>query len=199
MKMILPILTLLVSFNLLANEITPASDVEIMAVNGVKISVQPTYQINSGFNQVVIRMTKRLKNGSKRETFISKPYVVSFTTNDDVTIKAPKVNSYSDAEKKFRSGPGWVVGGNDEDLEYTSSLLPGKAGFMPYSDLEGLIESYNNEQQIVLSTDENTPAGQLKKAEMAKEQESIKQLKLWYTKADETQRAEFMKWAADQG
>lgn len=181
-----------------ANQISAESGVEIMAVNGVEVEGKSVYQINDGFNQIVVRMSKRLSNGSSRDQFISSPYVISFETAKNVTLDTPKVTSYSDAETKFRHGPKWRISASGQALNYESVFLPGKEGFMPYGDLEAVIATYNDNHNILLSADADTLAGELKSVEQAKSNEATKQLKLWYKKASDEQREEFRRWMASQ-
>lgn len=185
-------------FMVSANQISAEFGVEIMAVNGVEVKGKSDYQINDGFNQIVVRMSKRLTNGSSRDQFISSPYIISFDTDKDVDIDVPKVTSYSDAETKFRHGPDWRITASGQNLSYNSAYLPGKEGFMPYGDLAAVITTYNNQHNIVLSADADTIAGELKSVQQAKSNEASKQLKLWYKKASVEQREEFRRWMESQ-
>ncbi|MGD8111084.1 YccT family protein [Vibrio sp. TRT 17S01] len=181
-----------------ANQINATRGVEILVVNGVEVNGKDTYNINNGFNQLVVQMSQRLSNGSKREQFTSKPYVISFSTSDNITIKVPNVVSYIDAENKFRQGPDWRVSSNGISINYKTALLPGDEGFMPYSDLEALVSKYNNEHNIVLAADNDTLAGELEKAKLEKSQEVVKQLKLWYKKASKDEKKQFVEWLDTQ-
>lgn len=198
MKFLLTIIAALVSFSTFANVLEVRSGVEVLAVNGLKVKVSDSYEINKGFNQIVVRMSKRLTNGSTREQFISKPYIISFNADRDVLVEHPKVLNFTDAEKKFRHAPNWSILQGGSPLVYDSRFLPGKEGFMPYLQLEDIINEYNEVNGIVLTADLDTPAGQLKKAEKAKSEEVVKQLKLWYSKANTSQRTEFRRWMIDQ-
>ncbi|TMX47362.1 DUF2057 family protein [Vibrio sp. Hep-1b-8] len=198
MKFLLTIIAALVSFSTFANVLEVRSGVEVLAVNGLKVKVSDSYEINKGFNQIVVRMSKRLTNGSTREQFISKPYIISFNADRDVLVEHPKVLNFTDAEKKFRHATNWSILQGGSPLVYDSRFLPGKEGFMPYLQLEDIINEYNEVNGIVLTADLDTPAGQLKKAEKARSEEVVKQLKLWYSKANTSQRTEFRRWMIDQ-
>ncbi|WP_157617610.1 DUF2057 domain-containing protein [Vibrio mexicanus] len=194
MKYLVLVCLSVISLGSMANQLTVERGVEVLVVNGLKVGEEKAYQINQGFNQVVVRMSKRLTKGSSREYFTSKPFVIDFDTTKDAVINHPQVINYSDAEKKFRHSPKWIVKSDGKLLVHNSALLPGREGFMPYAQIEDIIAEYNYAQNIVLSADSETPAGKLKLAEKAKHEETVEQLKLWYSRADEEQRAEFQHW-----
>lgn len=203
-----------------ATTLTPKAGVSILYINGEaaesKISEN---HIETGFNQVVVRMDKDMSRGSSSDVFTSKPYVISFTVNgEDIEINHPKVRSRVEAERVFESNPEWIVIQDGESLNHEQDVLEGKVGFIPYSGMASLIEKHNTQRGIYFNNgqliDKPVEAKMLPvaaattvavkpnpKAHTVKEDAvagNVEQLKAWYLKSSTEERKAFRRWMIDQ-
>ncbi|OAN18532.1 hypothetical protein A3K86_06490 [Photobacterium jeanii] len=193
-----------------ANTLETEFGLSVMAINGSAVDrdsavADNTYNIAEGKNQVVIRGEKMLRRGTKTELFTTKPFVITFDSEQDVKIEFPKVaNNYRSAETEFRGdAPAWQVTANGSAISYQSDLLPGDGGFIPYSDIEELVAKYNQQHGIALEQGKptNMTAAAVTVTETGKVEitgDSLSQLKLWYTKASAKEKKAFKIWMAEQ-
>ncbi|WP_315972479.1 YccT family protein [Photobacterium sanguinicancri] len=193
-----------------ANTLETEYGLSVMAINGVAVNsdnaiADNTYNIAEGKNQVVIRGEKMLRRGTQTELFSTKPFIMSFDSTDDVVIRFPEAaNNYRAAETEFRGdAPKWNVTVGSTALPYQAEVLPGSGGFIPYSDIEELVASYNQEKGIALEqgklTDMTKAAVVVNDAgEVTITGDSLAQLKLWYTKASTKEKKAFKIWMAEQ-
>lgn len=182
-----------------------SKSVEIMALNGKKTSEIDTLPV--GKNQVILAYSESLKDGSKSNRFTSSPLVltVSVDKDEDTLVLSHRIfKTYDKAKSAFaRNSVGWKLATNGKEEPVDLVKLPGRPGFMPYSDLEGVIGDYNRSQGIILTS---TGTQSITEAAVAVSEtgeiqitgDATTQLKLWYSKASKAERKEFRKWMIDQ-
>ena len=183
--------------------------IDLLAVNGKEMDEKEVLEkLSVGKQQLVIRYSDDLKTSSKQSMiFTSKPYVLALdikNASDTYQLSHKKFRDYDSAERAFRMKKvDWKLELNGADQSVELEELPGRDGFMPYSDIEKLIKEYNQDKGVVL-----TSAGAVNVTEAAitvsdsgevkVTGDSVTQLKLWYSKASKDERKEFKKWMIDQ-
>ncbi|UPQ87032.1 YccT family protein [Vibrio sinaloensis] len=223
MKKTLTIFASLMAFNLSAAELVPASGVSILYINGQEAQSKiRANQVDSGFNQVVVRMDKDVGRGSGNGVFTSKPYVITFdVTGEQIKIDHPTARSIKEAEIAFKNDkPKWSITQDGQPIKYQQELLPGKKGMLPYMGMAELIESYNQQKGIyfdngqlvdkpvevkalpvaaaataVAATTKTKPTANQPKATPSS---NVEQLKAWYLKSSKEERKAFRRWMIDQ-
>ncbi len=202
----------LISGSALANTITSEMGLDVLVINGKEVrrgdQVAPNaFDISKGENQIVVRFDKLVKKGggSKTESFSSAPYIVTFSSDNDVQIKQPdEVKNKRSAELEFnKKSPNWRLNSGDKAISYSTEVLPGSGGFMPYSDMAALVVAYNQTNGISLAN--NTVTDYQKAVVEVKESGEVKvsgdtgqQLQYWYTKATKQERKAFRLWVIEQ-
>jgi len=184
------------------------STLHLMAVNGQKENNKTVLEnLPQGKQQIVFQFAKSLKNGSKMEHFISKPYVLDLnisSSSDSYKLSHKHMRSYSVAETAFDSGrENWQLQKNGtKQADIPEVML--SDGFLPYVDIEKSIRYHNSQKGILLTGDgmlDMTDAvvtvdEKTGKAEITGD--AVTQLKLWYTKASKEEQKEFRRWMIDQ-
>lgn len=208
-----------IALNIHAAEVKFHQDVEVLVVNGLDAAkYDKDYQLRDGYNQVVVQMVKKFGNKGSQDLFESKPYLVSFNASqDDIDVLPPRVSSKQHAENVFAGHPEWRVLAKGHEIDSKSAFLKGKGGFVPYWDMEELVEDYNIEHGISLSakavavestsrsaTTAVNAKGMQKKdtkqksARASDHPKALEQLQAWYLKASQEDRKAFRKWMVDQ-
>jgi len=195
--------------SLQAATLSTGKDIKLLVVDGNKVESSfwsPTENIDlaEGKHQVVVRFDGELKSGSKTKIYTSRPYLFELEMPDtDAMIVLPRLSTLSQAKAYFGDGAKWqleLASGASHPLEYVE--LQGK-GFAAFSDMEALVADYNRQQGITFeqgyavdleqATVEVTEQGEVKITGNA-----LAQLKLWYSKANAEEKAEFQKWSEVQ-
>ena len=97
-------------------------------------------------HQIVVRYSTQFNND---ELIESRPAIFTIDLQQDTSISVKHINNKRQAEKQIKAGLEWQVTSADKQYQIDKSdTLEGK-GFMPYSDIEGLIVAYNLENNIV--------------------------------------------------
>ncbi|MEX0336599.1 DUF2057 family protein [Vibrio tubiashii] len=224
MKRISILLAFLLPLSLSAAEIVPEKGVTILYINQLEAESQlGSNSVNSGFNQVVIRMDKKLGRGSNEEIFTSKPYVLNLDiTGEEVRIDHPVARSVREAELAFSdSNPKWDIEQDGAPLVYKQEELAGKSGLLPYLGLADIIEKHNTQRGIFFDNGQlidkpveaqaiavaatttaavTSTSSKVEKTSPAKPvaTSNVEQLKAWYLKASKEERKAFRRWMIDQ-
>ncbi|MDE1249956.1 DUF2057 domain-containing protein [Vibrio aestuarianus] len=210
------------AFSVNAATLIPAKGVSILYINGQNAQSKiGKNEIQSGTNQLIVRMDKTLGKGSSGSVFTSDPYVLTFEVNgDEVKVNHPIARSVAEAEMVFKSeNPQWRIEQDKQPLAYTQDQLQGKKGLLPFMGLDGLVADYNKAQGInfvdgVLVTTasaitvasassvETKPLDQVSSEQASShinaESQNLEQLKAWYLKSSAQERKTFRKWMIDQ-
>ncbi|KKD59370.1 hypothetical protein RN22_15750 [Grimontia sp. AD028] len=205
MKLVCLLFSILLSSPAFSASLSVEQGLDVLAINGTKVDYRKdSFALEDGANQIVVRVDRDFRVGSKSDVFTSSPFVVSFEASKDVSIGLPnRVNNFRKAELEFKDDtPEWNIQANGKLINYKSEKLPGGAGLFPYSDVEKLLRSYNAdngvliENGIVSSENELLPASSI--SPINEQSDNLTQLKLWYTKASKEERKAFRKWVIDQ-
>lgn len=159
MKKMVTILALILAQNSYALELEGANGVNILAINGKKVEsgIFSANDINvePGEHQVVVRYSAHFNNDHLIE---SRPTIFTIDLQQDSKISVPKMYTQQQADRAINNGLTWQV--VTEDNTYViekADTLVGK-GFMPYRDIEGLINTYNQENNITTAVTATTAA-----------------------------------------
>jgi len=154
MKKITTILALMLVQNSYALQLEGVNGVEIMAINGEKLTSsflgsKSKSELAEGTHQVVVRYSANFDN---EDLVTSRPTIFTLDLQQDTQISAFDVKSKYKAERAVRKGMTWEITGADNSSYKISNadILRGE-GFMPYSDIEGLIATYNKEHNIIIA------------------------------------------------
>ncbi len=203
------------SFSVFSADIVPQKGVSLMLVNGQEADgKQKPNRILDGINQVVVQFDGIVGNSSKGEVFTSGPYIITFKAkNEDVQIKAPKVYSVMHAKGVFKDSPEWVLKSNGEVIPARIGKLEGRDGFLPFYEIEEIVQDYNKANNIdisvvapvavVAATEPVIPAKntvhEQKTDKLPKAHpQALEQMQAWYLKASKQERKAFRKWMVDQ-
>lgn len=198
MKKVGMLVALAISPVIYAGEILTQQDVEVMAVNGkeVKSSFFSDHKIEveDGKHQVVVRYSKNFKNDSLVE---SRPYIFEIDVQGDTTISTDRFTRKSQAQSNIKKGLTWSI----ENKQGTQTIshaeqLQGK-GFMPYSNIESLIASYNQQNNISIATTEVATPTNSEKSTALPETSNTNPIIEQYKLASKEQRKAFKIWLID--
>lgn len=195
-----------------AATLTTDYEISVVAVNGQLITkeqkIDDTHiQLPDGNTQLIVEVDGLFKDGKDSEFFSSKPYVITFDSSQDAVLEMPKyVKSYKKVKSTFsgKTVPQWrLSSASGTEIAYTTELLPGKKGFLPYGDLEAVIASYNSSQGIIFEDNNAKDLEELtvsvdEKGKVDVKGDNLTQLKLWYTKASKKEKKAFRHWMLDQ-
>ncbi|MDC5822531.1 DUF2057 family protein [Vibrio europaeus] len=224
-RLVFVILLGFLSIPAFALELIPAKGVSVLYINGVETEskIKPS-KIESGLNQVVIRMDKNMSTGSSANVFTSKPYVLSFEAQNgaEITLEHPIARSKMEAERVFEnSNPEWILKQGDRALNYSQELLAGKSGFFPYINMDELLVEHNAQRGIYFNNGQlidkpveaqaiavaatttaaaTSNSSKVEKTSPAKQvaTSNVEQLKAWYLKSSKEERKAFRRWMIDQ-
>lgn len=167
--------------------------VEILAVDGQKISAnvlnnKPT-EHPEGNHQIVVKYKKNVNNKGLVQ---SKPHIFNVDIIGDTAISVRNFNDTLQAENQIKQGITWIVTNSKETRNIIGSDSLSGTGFMPYRDIEKLIKDYNQSNGIYLTSAEghmiNNEPGQDKTQQLIK----------LYQSASKEQRKNFRIWLLEQ-
>lgn len=198
---------LLFASSLYAATVIPSDGVEILFVDGTEIEEQrEPITLSPTSTQLIIKFSHKFGKNNNRKVYDSAPYVVYLDIPDvNVEINAPKVYTYEQANKQFKSTPNWSISTSDGViLDYKQERLPSSDGFLPYYDMESLVKKYNDAKGISFGAETALVASVV--SEKASEQvaslevstSNLEQLQAWYRKTSKQERKAFRKWMIDQ-
>ncbi|MGF1687658.1 DUF2057 domain-containing protein [Photobacterium japonica] len=193
-----------------AGELAVGDGISLLVVDGKKVqssfwSETESVNLPAGKHQVVVRFDGELKDGSKSRIYTTRPYLFELDVPEqNVEITLPRFSTLSQAKAHFQRGPEWTMSladGASHALEYVE--LQGK-GLAAYSDMEALVGEYNRQQGITFEEGyavdlEATVVEVTEQGKVNITGEALAQLKLWYTKADNAEKAAFAEWVKTQG
>lgn len=150
MKKIVTILALMLVQNSYALEIEGTNGVEILAIDGKKIesslfSSSDDPELTPGEHQVVVRFSKNFYNDLQVR---SRPAIFTIDLQQDTEISVSGLNTDYKAERAIREGIEWQVISADNQYSVKDSDILMDSGFLPYSDIEGVIATYNQQNSI---------------------------------------------------
>jgi len=154
MKKITSIVALLLVQNSYALELEGINGVDILAINGEEVEsgffiTSSAKELSAGTHQVVVRYSANFNND---ELITSRPSIFTIDLQQDTQISAFDVNTKYKAERAARDGMTWqVISADNKYTVENSDILRGK-GFMPYSDIAGLVAAYNKEHNIIIAS-----------------------------------------------
>ncbi|CAM3560642.1 hypothetical protein VA7868_01021 [Vibrio aerogenes CECT 7868] len=204
------LLGLLAASGVNAATISSEKAVEILALDGQALDSgryvnDKTLEVAAGQHQLVIRYYGDVRKGSKSAIYSTPPYIftVDLKQNDQVTILAPSLKSYSQAKAYFRRGAEWTLryqDGTEKKIQYEK--LTGK-GLMPFTDIEKAIAAYNKkhrQQQFLPATQVGTPiaAQVLQKTPAGQNDTLIQTIQLLYNNATPEQKSTIKQWMSNQ-
>ncbi|MDG3088936.1 DUF2057 family protein [Vibrio hannami] len=197
MKLVLCVLSsLLLTANVSAAEIKPENNIRLLIVDGVEtINHSDPAELKSGFNQIAIKVFKTFGRGANKQIFESDPFLLMFEAKgEDITIYPPELKNYDAAQRHFKQQPEITLISNGKELVYEYAKLEGKKGFLPFGDLEGVVDEYNKQNGIQAGNVEKTAP------EVIEEQfvPTFEQLKEWYPNMPVQEREAFKNWVVEQ-
>jgi uncharacterized protein len=155
------------SFHTYAAQLGSDLNVELMAIDGNELKKKDfdserNIELPAGTHQVVYRYVESLRDGSQNALFTSSPYIstIEFAADDKMSVVGPKFANYNRAKGYFFKGPDWKVrSANGTETSMAFDKLTG-TGFMPFADIEKVVNSYNKEQnnQFAVSTEQEVLA-----------------------------------------
>jgi len=175
-------LTLAISPFAFSGEIVTSNDVEVLALNGEKVKGSffgdDTLKIEDGQQQVVVRYSNNFRDERLLE---SRPYILTIDVNGKTEITTNKLYSFSQATQKISVGLDWFVENQKGEYKVEDAEQLKGDGFIPYADIEGLINEYNQKNNLEVTTNSvkkvttNSLIEQYKAADI----EQKKQFKMW--------------------
>ncbi|WP_137297409.1 DUF2057 family protein [Psychromonas sp. SP041] len=175
-------LTLAISPFAFSGEIVTSNDVQVLAINGTKVQSsflgEKKLETEDGKQQIVVKYTNNFRDGGLLE---SRPYILTVDVKGKTEITTTKLYSYPQASQKLRTGLEWFVESEKGQYQLKDAEQLQGDGFIPYSDIEGLISAYNNENDIAVTSNSvkkittNSLIQQYKAADL----EQKKQFKMW--------------------
>ena len=196
MKKITAIVALLLVQNSYALEIEGINGVEILAINGKEVKSsffsKQDNELKVGEHQIVVRYANQFNNDDRVE---SGPAIFTLDLKQDTKISVEHINNQRQAEKKIKAGLTWQVISADNQYEIKDSYTLKGQGFMPYSDIEKLIVTYNQQQNITLAETSTVPAVTTKASAQVEDDNTLISL---YQQSTKEQKKAFRLWLLEQ-
>lgn len=186
------ILALVFSPLTFSGEITVDNDIKVLAVNGVETKMSffgsNKIEVDDGPQQLVVKFSRTFGNEDLIE---SKPYIFTVDVYGNTNIKTDKFRSKSHAANNVDKNITWYVTNSKREYAIKNSDTLNGKGFMPYSDLEGLIDDYNHQHNI---TDEVNNISKKTVAAHSEKDSSKNALIEEYKIATKEQKKQFKMW-----
>jgi len=184
------------------------NSVELMALNGVKQDSKDVLQdLPNGVNQLVIRYSSDIRDGSRAKQYSTDPLVMQLDVDDEnsqyeLTHKA--FYNLTAIKRAFDKGTmGWKLTKNGSAHSVEVEKMIG-SGILPFANIEKAVRFHNKEKGVILTTsgardlDEAVVTLDEKTGKVEITGDAVTQLKLWYTKASKEEQKEFRRWMIDQ-
>ena len=145
------LLTLAISPLAFSGEIITGNNIQALNGNKVKSAFVGNQKLEAkdGKQQLAVRYSASINNDRLIE---SRPYLLTIDVDGKTTISTDKFYSKVHAEQLMKAGLTWYV--TNDQGKYTvakATELKGE-GFLPYSDIEGLIAESNQQNNIDLTS-----------------------------------------------
>ena len=186
-----------------AGTLSSNNGLEILAVNGIKLKsktfADKTIDLEDGKHQVAIQYSGIFDkhNGSVD----SKVHIFMVETHGDTTISVKKFRRATQAENAIKAGLVFLIKSDNDTVEIKGSDTIDGEGFMPYSEIEGLVATYNQQNHIAIAAVAGTVVAtsniEMTKAIESGTTSSDDLIKL-YNSADKAQRKAFRVWLIEQ-
>ncbi|AWX13448.1 hypothetical protein CEP49_02220 [Mergibacter septicus] len=193
-----------------AANLSSSSNITFLAIDGKKPekSVNKMHNVNLSDNQthqVVVRVSEIVRNGSDRTLFESSPIIVTFeTTNQDLTLSVPRIDTARDADKFSNNPKITLKNTNGQEISSKQEMLK-QEGLFPDSHILEDLATYNtakNKASVYGFATTVIPAiqqglGKTTKGKVTVQGENVAEqmLQYWYQQADKQTQARFLKWA----
>lgn len=176
-----------------AGNLTASSNVEILALDGVKVRMGEKPQINDTQVHQVVITAGDIVDGSY---YAIDPIVLKFNgSTEDIEISAPALRNKAIAEK-FKNNPTFEIKtASGKVLAHQQDPLKGE-GFAPNSRVEDNLAKYNAGKGVA-AVPTFTNAVLESKGQMIVQTNNIKEeeLQLLFQKADKETQKRFLDWA----
>ena len=144
MKVLVLFLALIVSPFTLSSEVIIGDNIQVLAVNGVKVSHsffgENKINAEDGPLQIAVKYSKKFKGKSLLE---SKPYLFNIDVQGETKLETAKFTTYSRVKSYIKKQITWSVTNKKKQYSITDATqLKGK-GFMPFSKIELIIKEHN--------------------------------------------------------
>lgn len=137
--------------------------VEILIIDGQELETRllekkDKVDLNKGKHQVVVRYSTRFHDESPLS---SEPTVLTLDLQEDTIISVNKFRSHRIAKKEIAKNVTWkIISDNKEYLIQGADTLKGK-GFMPFGNLDKLLATYNQENNIIVMPSQPKPEAKM--------------------------------------
>jgi len=176
------LLTLAISPLAFSGEIITSNDIQVLALNGDKIKSsfigKNKLEVKDGKQQLAVRYSASFNNERLIE---SSPYLLTIEVDGKTTISTDKLYSQTHATQEIKKGLNWHVTNDKGQYTVEKAIELKGEGFLPYSDIEGLIAESNQQNNIDLTSGSvkkvttNSLIEEYKAASVAQK----KQFKIW--------------------
>ncbi|MDW6003710.1 DUF2057 family protein [Vibrio mangrovi] len=190
--------------------ISSQSDVEILALDGLKVNRenvdgQKSLKVQEGRHQVVIRYYGDVRKGQRDVVYSTAPdvFTIDVKPNDSIKILAPHLTSYTQAQAYFRRGAEWKVQYQDGTVKSVDYEPLTGNGIMPFNDIERAVAIHNAEQGNEFAPQVqqyvSTPKIASQKINVKKDDDTLIQtIQLLYNNASPAQKQKIKAWIVGQ-
>ncbi|WP_260258758.1 DUF2057 domain-containing protein [Vibrio intestinalis] len=198
-----------VSLPLSAKQVDTARYVNVLVANENLVQFDEV-TLQQGDNQFVVEFDGRLKKKNKEESISVRPQIIVLS---DIDPQTDKIEIELAAKTHKQLGkleddnlPLFNVYKNEQLIDTKQRELPAAPGIFPYKDPVALVKQYNKEQGLIfdsgnirsLKEELETIQQQPGTLSTTAETEATLQLKIWYNRANDEERAAFKKWLSEQ-
>ncbi|AGH80961.1 hypothetical protein PCNPT3_05095 [Psychromonas sp. CNPT3] len=128
--------------------------VSILAVDSTKIKhnffSDKGITLTDGMHQVVVRFTASHKVNSNDDLIESKPHIFNIDVKGDTEITLKDLNVAYKAKAAVKDGLQWLVINDLGEKKIKNADTLQGTGFLPYANVEKLINIYNNKNSVNL-------------------------------------------------
>ncbi|WP_434355994.1 DUF2057 domain-containing protein [Parasalinivibrio latis] len=188
------------------SKLIAGNNIEFLVLNGREVTdeQEKLLKLSSQTNQIALRYSGEVRNGSKTAIYTSRPYLFEYTPVDgEAIIYLRDFKTLTQVKAFFKRDPEWMLKTSSDKKSLIKGVGLTGTGFAGFSNMEKVVAKYNKEQGIIL--EQSGPVDIEDVAVEVKEDgkveitgDALTQLKLWYTKASKEERKTFRKWMVDQ-
>lgn len=200
MKKIITILALMFVHNSYALEIEGINGVEVLAIDGKEASTSffssdKNSALKAGEHQVVVRFSKNFNNDQRVR---SRPAIFNIDLQQDTQISVSGLNTQYKAERAIRDGIQWEIISSDNQYTITDSDILIDTGFLPYSNIEEVIATYNQQNGISGPATAAVATSTVATSTAAAQKTSHMPLQTLYQQASQEEKKAFRLWLLEQ-
>jgi uncharacterized protein YccT (UPF0319 family) len=185
MKLLGLLFILVISPFTYSSEFIVSNNIQVLAINGIKFENSffgdNKIELENGPHQLVVKYSNTFRN---KDLLESTPYIFMIDVDGKTTLETDDFSTYAQADKYIKEGVKWYIDNNKGKFTIEKSEQLKGRGFMPFHDIESIINEYNQANNLPAMNDQNNTNGPLSKNYLIEQ----------YKAASQEQKDQFKQW-----